>query len=81
MRCRVVKVTCCPPLQSCSVGRYEAGLSRLPWVSHSHLEWAARDVAAIELHIDEVKAVLPGNETDGIFVWWRDVFREGSGPI
>lgn len=62
-------VTCGASLQPGTVGRDQTGLSGLSRFSHSDLEGTSWDVAAIELDVDGVDAVLPGDEPDSVLVW------------
>lgn len=60
--------TCGASLKARPVGGHSARVSGLVGLPHAHIEGASRNVATVELDIDGVDAVLPWNETDGIFV-------------
>lgn len=55
-------------LQSGAVGRHHARVSSLASLSNTNLKWTTGDVASIELHINQIEAVLPRNEPDCILV-------------
>lgn len=62
-------VTCAASLQSCSVGRHHPRVSSLARLSDPDLKWTTRDVTSIELHIDEIEAVLSGDEPDCVLIY------------
>lgn len=64
----VVISTCGSSLQSRTVCCHHAWVSNQPWVSHSHVKGASRNVASIELDIYGVNSILPWNEADCILV-------------
>lgn len=73
------RLTCGAFLQPGTGGRHQTGLSSLSRFSHSDLEGTSWDVAAVELDVDGVDAVLPGDEPDGVLVWTeRDVCEQRS---
>ena len=55
-------------LQARPIGGDEAGVSRLPGVPNADLKGAPRDVGAVEFHVDGINAVLPRDETHGVFI-------------
>lgn len=65
----VESITCGSSLQTGAVRSDESGITDLSWFSHADLERTARDVCPVELHVDDVDAVLPRDETDGVLVW------------
>lgn len=62
------ELTCGASFQTGSVGAHQPRISALSGLTHPHLEWAAGDVAAVELHIDGVDAILTGDEANGVLV-------------
>lgn len=60
--------TCGSSFQSRTEGRHHARISHLPGVSHSDLEGAAGNVAAVEANVYRVNAVLPRDEADGVLI-------------
>lgn len=65
----VKSITCGSSFQTGSVGSDETGFATLSRFSHANLERTARDVRPIELHVDDVDAVLSWDETDSVLVW------------
>lgn len=61
-------LTCGASLQSGAVGGHHAGVSSLASLSNTDLKWTTRDVASIELHINQIEAILSRNEADCILV-------------
>lgn len=57
--------TCVAAQQAGAVRRHHARIPDLSGVSHPHVEGAAGNVAAVELDVDGVDAVLAGNEAHG----------------
>lgn len=64
----ISKSTCGSSLQSRAMYCHHARVSDQPWVSHSDVKGAPRNVAPVELDIDGVDSVLPWNEADCILV-------------
>lgn len=62
-------VTCASSFQTGAVSRDESRIPALSRFSHTHLERTARDVCPVELHVDDVDAVLSRDETNRILVW------------
>ena len=56
-------------LQAGSVGRHHAWVSGLPRLPHADLEGTAGDVASVELHVDEIQAVLSGDKPHCVLIW------------
>lgn len=65
----VKSITCGSSFKTGSVGSDESGIATLSRFSHANLERTARDVRPIELHVDDVDAVLSRDETDSVLVW------------
>lgn len=61
--------TCGASFQSGSIRRDQSGVSELPWLPHPDLERTPWDVSAVELDVNVVDAVLPGDEADHVLVW------------
>lgn len=61
--------TCCASFQPGSVHRDQTRVSGLSWLPDPNLEGTSWNVRAIEFDINGVKAVLPGDEPDGVFIW------------
>lgn len=61
-------VTCGSSLQSWAVGRHHPRVSSLASLSDSDLKRTTWDVTSVELHIDEIEAVLSGDEPDCILI-------------
>lgn len=61
-------VTCGASLQSGAVGGHHARVSGLAGLSNTNLKWTTGDVAPIELHIDQIEAILSRNEADRVLV-------------
>lgn len=68
--CSTVHVisTCGSSLQSWTMCSDQTGVSNQSWISHSHIEGASRNVAAVELDIDGMNAILTWYEADGTLV-------------
>lgn len=62
-------LTCGSSFQTGAVSGDESRIAALSRLSHADLERTARDVRPVELHVDDVDAVLSRDETDGVLVW------------
>lgn len=58
--------TCGSSLQASAVRCHHARVSDQTGVSHPHVKGAPGNVAPIELDVNGMHAVLPGNEADGV---------------
>lgn len=54
--------------------RHHAWISNQPGVSHPHLKGASGNVAPVELDVNGMHAVLPGDEADRVLVWKQHTF-------
>lgn len=74
------RVTRGAALQAGSVGCDKGGVARLAGLPHAHFERAAHHMAAVELHIDGVDAVLVGDEPNGVFICNRETRGSSDKP-
>lgn len=61
-------VTCASSFQTGAVSCDESSIPALSRLSHTHLEGTARDVRPVELHVDDVDAVLSRDEANRVLV-------------
>lgn len=71
----VLITTCASSLQSRTMCCHHARVSNQPWVPHSDVKGASRNVAPIELDIYGVDSILPWNEADRVLVCTTQVAR------
>lgn len=62
------RLTCAASLQACSVGRHHPRVSSLARFSNPDLEGTSGDVTTVELHINQVEAILSGDEADRVLI-------------
>lgn len=71
----VLITTCASSLQSGTMCRHHARVSNQPWVPHSDVKGASRNVAPIELDIYGVDSILSWNEADCVLVCIQHKWR------